>query len=368
MSSERSAGSPPGGNHPAQERAESGPDSPAEVVRRLAGGFSTTQILNTAARLDIAAQLADGPRSSVELARILPANPRALHRFLRMMVVLELLVEESDGSFGLSASGQLLRSDHPESLRDRILYIGAVNYPTAQAMLHSVQTGGPAFDHVFGESFFGHFARRPELGALFNRLMSQNAGGRVAGILGAWDFSGAGTIVDIGGGKGALLAAILEANPRAAGILFDTPEVIAEARTSLAGTDAGRRIDMVPGDLFRGPFPEGCDLYLLSHIIHDWDDARAKRILGHCRAAVQPDGRLLLIEEIMPARAADSPSTIANDFSMLLLTGGKERTEPEYRRLLESAGFRLVGITPFALRDASKNRKGNLAVLESRPV
>jgi SAM-dependent methyltransferase len=285
-----------------------------------------------------------------------------------MMAVLELLVEEGDGSFGLSPSGQLLRSDHPGSLRDRILYIGAVNYPAARAMLHSVQTGEPAFDHVFGEPFFDHFARRPELGALFNRLMTQNAGGRIAGILGAWDFGGVENIADIGGGQGALLAAILEANPRATGCLFDTPEVVAEARTSLAGNDAAERIDLMPGDLFRGPFPGGRDIYIMSQIIHDWDDKRAAGILRNCRAAVRHDSRLLLIEEIMPSRVADSPSTIANDFSMLLLTGGRERTEAEYRRLLESAGFRLVGTTPFAVDGAGRNRRGSFAVLECTPV
>ncbi len=349
-------------------QAEPRPEALADIVRRMAGGFSTTQILHTAATLNIADHLAQAPQSAVALAQALHAHPQGLHRFLRMMVVLDLLTQEDNGSFALSPLGQLLRSDHPESLRDRILYIGAVNYPTAGAMLHSVRTGEPAFDHVFHVPFFGYFAQQAELGAIFNQLMKQNVDERVAGIIGAYDFSRAKTLVDIGGGNGALLAAILDANPPIAGTLFDTPEVIAEARASFARSHVAQRIDMVSGDLFHGPFPEGGDLYLLSNIIHDWDDPRSQQILRHCRAAMRHDSRLLLIEEIMPARVVDSPATIANDFSMLLLTGGRERTEPEYRALLTSASFQLACVIPFALRSATKKRKGNWAILECKPV
>ena len=283
------------------------------------------------------------------------------------MVVLDLLIQDDNGSFGLSPTGELLRADHPESLRDRIIYIGAVNYPTAQAMIYSVQTGEPAFDQVFGVPFFGHFAQKPELGAIFNQMMRKNVGERIAGIISAFDFSGMKTIVDIGGGNGALLAAILDANPQAAGTLFDTPEVIADARASLARSGLAQRIEMVTGDLFRGPFPIGGDLYLMSNIIHDWDDTRSEQVLRNCRTAMRAEGLLLLIEEIMPARVGDSPATIANDFSMLLLTGGRERTVTEYQALLESAGFLLASVIPFALNNTSKTRKGNWALLECKP-
>lgn len=294
MSSDRRATSPLAAKKGSMKnRAESCPDSPADVIRRMAGGFSTTQILHTAAKLRIADHLVKGPRSAAELAQVLHAHPQALHRFLRMMVVLELLIEKSNGSFGLSAVGQLLRSDHPESLRDRIIYIGAINYPTAQAMLHSVQTGEPAFDHVFGVPFFGHLMQQPELGAIFNQLMNRNVIDRVAGIIGAYDFSNMKSIVDIGGGNGALLAAVLNANPHAVGTLFDTTEVIAEARIALARSDMARRIEMVAGDLFLGPLPKDGDLYLLSNIIHDWDDSHAEQILRNCRTAVRADSRLL---------------------------------------------------------------------------
>ena len=138
------------------------------------------------------------------------------------------------------------------------------------------------------------------------------------------------TIVDVGGGNGALLSAILAANPAAEGVIFDAPDVIVQARASLARSSVARRIDLVGGDLFRGPLPASGDLYVLSNIIHDWDDQAAEQILHNCRAAVRADGRLSIIEEVMPARVGDAPQTVANDYSMLLLTGGRQRTKPEF--------------------------------------
>jgi hypothetical protein len=333
-------------------------------MRRMVGGFSATQILNTAAKLGIADHLAKGPCSSTKLAQALNAHPQAFYRFLRMMVALELLVQESNGSFSLSSLGQLLRSDHPDSIRERIIFMGEINYPTAQQMLHSVKTGRPAFDHVFGVPYFGYFAQRPEIGAIFNRLMSGGINDRIAGIIASYDFSRIKTIVDIGGGNGALLTAILNANPYITGILFDTPEVITDARTRHMQGSVAERIKMVPGDIFRGPIAPDGDLYLLSNIVHDWDDQLAEKLLCNCRAAVRADSRLLLIEEIMPARVADSPGTISTDFAMLLFTGGKERTEQEYRSLLDIAGFQLLSVIPFETRST---RKENWAILECNP-
>ncbi len=244
------------------------------------------------------------------------------------------------------------------------MYIGEINYPTAQAMLHSIQTGSPAFDHIFGVPFFNYFAQKPEIGAFFNRLMSDGINDRIAGIIDAYDFGYIKTIVDVGGGNGALLTAILNAHPHVSGILFDTPEVIAEAGNRLVQSRVAERIEMVAGDIFGGPIPRDADLYLLSNIIHDWDDRFAEQILRNCSAAVQADSRLLLIEEIMPEHVADSPGTIGNDFSMLLLTGGKERTKQEYCTLLEITGFQLMSAIPF---ETQSKRKENWEILECKP-
>jgi hypothetical protein len=302
------------------------------------------------------------------LAKILNVNAQSLRRFLLMMTVLNLLTQTDQDSFKLSPLGQLLRSDHPESIRERINYIGEVNYPAAQGMSHAVQTGETAFEHVFGTPFFDFLAKRQDLGELFNRQMSQAVQDRIKGILSAYDFSQAATIIDIGGGNGALLMAILRAHPLACGVLVDVANVAAEARNSLASTEVASRVEIREGDFFQGPLPAGGDLYLLSNIIHDWDDRRALQILLNCRAVIPKTSRLLLIEQIMPLQAIDTPATVASDFSMLLLTRGKERTEPEYRALLSAAELELTKVFPIVGTRIYSGRKSNWVILESVPV
>lgn len=234
-------------------------------------------------------------------------------------------------------------------------------------MLYALQTGKPAFEHVFGTPFFEYLAQQPHLGRIFNHLMGMDVNNRVAGIVEAYDFARVTTIVDVGGGSGALLAAILRANPRAKGIIFDMAPVVADARESLSRTDLNRRIELVEGDLFADPLPPGADLYLLSRIIHDWDDQHAEQILRNCRAAARAESRLLLIEDVMPEHVSDAPATVGSDLTMLLYTGGAERTEPEYRALLAAAGFRLTAVIAFDPTRIYSGRKSNWAILECRP-
>jgi hypothetical protein len=340
--------------------------SPAQTMHRMAGGFAMTQVLHAAAQSGVADALRDDARSVSELAAALDLDACALERCLRMMVVLDLLVQVDLRVFMLSAVGRLLRADHPESMRNRILYIGAINYPTASAALYSVRTGKPAFDHVFGRPLFDYFTQQPAIGHLFNDLMKQGVDSRVLGILHAYDFSRARRIVDIGGGNGALLSRILAQALTSRGIVFDTADVVAEARMRLAGTEVGCRIGLVEGDLFQGMYRPGADLYLLSNIIHDWNDAQVETILCHCVTAMQEGSSLLVIEELMPDRGIDSPATIANDYSMLILTGGKERTETQYRALLERCGLVIATIIPFPVEAANNSRKGNLVLLDCR--
>jgi O-methyltransferase domain/Dimerisation domain len=338
--------------------------SPAQAMHRMAGGFAMTQVLHVAAQSGIADELGDEARSVNDVAAALDLDAHSLERFLRMMVVLDLLVQEDVRLFRLSAVGQLLRADHPESMRDRILYIGAISYPAASAALHSVRTGEPAFDHVFGRRFFDYLAEQPALGGLFNGLMKQGVHGRISSILQAYDFSRARRIVDIGGGNGALLSAVLVQAPALTGSVFDTAGVVAETRARLAGTELSRRIDLVEDDLFRGGYPQGADLYLLSNIIHDWNDAQAETILHPCVSAMPRDSSLLLIEELMPERVTDCPATIANDYSMLILTGGEERSEAQYRVLLDHSGLLVSSIIPFSVESEDSRHKGNWALLD----
>lgn len=353
-------------NSPLRPNAPAASESPAEAVMRMAGGFAMTQVLHTAVQTGIADFMGDRECTVEEIGRALNLDVHALNRFLRMMVVLGLLVQAEAERFGLSDAGQLLRGDHPKSMRERILYIGAVNYPVASAAIHSLRTGETAFEHVFGVPFFDHLAQRPELGRAFNGLMQQGIETRAAAVLSAHDFSSARYIVDLGGGNGALLSAILSNTEGTSGAIFDTPAVITEARQRLSGTALAPRIDFVKGDLFAGAYPVGADLYILSNIIHDWNDAQAEVLLRHCAQAMRDNSELLLIEETMPETVLDSPSTVANDYSMLLLTGGLERSEGEYQALLARSGLALFKVTPFAVRGSDQRRKGHWALLHCR--
>uniref|UniRef100_UPI000D3502E0 methyltransferase n=1 Tax=unclassified Variovorax TaxID=663243 RepID=UPI000D3502E0 len=341
-------------------------ESPAEAVTRMAGGFAMTQVLVTAVRAGIADFMGERECTADEIGRALGLDVRALYRFMRMMVVLDLLVETGDRRFRLSDAGQLIRADHPQSMHERIAYIGAINYPVAGAAIHSLRTGETAFDHVFGKPFFDHLAQEPALGRAFNGLMQRGVEARIAGVSGAHDFSQARHIVDLGGGNGALLASILASAPRSTGTVFDLPGVIAQARQRLADSPLGARIGFAEGDLFAGGYPAGADLYILSNIIHDWNDDQAQVILRHCAQAMGPGGELILVEELLPASVLDSPSTVANDYSMLLLTGGLERNEDEYRALLARSGLALFQVTPFAVRSNDRRRKGHWALLHCR--
>lgn len=340
--------------------------TPAEIVREMAGGFTLTQVVYTAVKLGIADYLKNGSMASHELARAVGADHQSLHRFLRMMVVLNLLLQKEDGGFILSALGELLRTDHPDSLCNRILYIGEVNYPAAQGMSHAVQNGEPGFDHIFGMPFFEYFSRNPPIGALFNELMSQGVEDRVAGIVTAYDFSKARTIVDVGGGKGTLITAILKANPQAAGILFDAPTVLAEAENYLAANGVAGRCRTVSGDFFHDTVPEGADIYILSNILHDWEDARVGQILNNCSGVMPPDGKLLVIEQLMPERFMDAPVTVASDLSMMLLLRGRERTEAEYEEILSQSELQVTAVIPFAATRIYNGRKTNWAIIESK--
>ena len=343
-----------------------GGDESVDKLHLMAGGFMTTQILCTAVGLGLPDRFHEAPMSAASLAALTNADVSSLRRFLFMMVVLGLLTQVDEDRFQLSDLGAYLRSDHPKSLAERLLYIGQVNYRAALGMSHAVTTGETAFGHIFGKSFFEFLGERRDVGGLFDRQMAEAARRRIRGVLSACDFANAKMIVDVAGGTGALLEALLRANPAARGTLVETVEVAAEAKKSLLSSKLASRMEIYACDIFQGPIPAGGDLYILSNVIHDWDDARALQILRTCRGAMSSENRLLLVEEILPTKALDAPATVASDFSMLLLTGGKERTEHEYRIMLESAAFELVSVKPFALTRAHNGRRTNWAVLECR--
>ncbi len=338
----------------------------ADTVRQMASGFARAQELYTAVKLGIPDELADGPKKAPALASAVKADPNALYRFLRVLVARNLLFQAEDGGFGLTPMGDLLRSDHHSLIRKIILYTFELYYPLS--MLYSVRTGRPSFADVFGMPVFDYHVEHPDLGALFDETRSRDLEERAAAVAGAYDFSGVETVVDVGGGRGILIGAILRACPRTRGVLFDLPAVAAETGRYFAGNGIGGRCETVGGDFLHGQVTPAADLYLLANIVHDWNDDDALRILRNCREAMRDDSRLLLIEQIMPDRVSDAPAVVGSDMSMLMLFGGAERTEGAYRSLLKNAALGVTAIVPFEPAHVLPGRKTNWAIVETRPI
>jgi hypothetical protein len=314
------------------------PDLPPWQLLRLLDGFVVTQLLYVAAELGVADVLATGPRSSREIADAVGADPVALHRVLRGLVIEDVLAEEPDGRFSLAPVGAAL-----VPLRGAAIVRGQLYYRSAAGLLDTVREGGTAFEHVYGERFFEHLGREPGHEAVFQASMAGRAEQEARDVAAAYDFSGTGHLVDVGGGRGILLATILQAVPGLRGVLLDRERAIPAAREHLDAAGVGERAECLAGDFFVD-VPTGADAYLLSRVLHDWDDEDATRILASCQRAMTPGTRLLVVEAILPERAKDGPAVIRMDVHMLLLLGARERTAPEFRVLLEQSGFRLQRI------------------------
>jgi O-methyltransferase/methyltransferase family protein len=319
--------------------------SPQRDLARLIDGYLTTQLLYVAARLGVADVLAGGPRTGSEIADVVGADPDVLARMLRGLVLEDVLAEDEDGRFGLTALGEGLRDGVPGSLRGAVLARGELYWSAAAGMLRASTDGGTAFQHVHGERFFDHLAGDPDRAAAFQASMADRAQREAADVVAAYDFAGLRAVVDVGGGSGVLLEAILGATPGLRGVLVDRAEAVDKARRRLTAAGLDARCQCVVGDFFDS-VPPGADAYLLSRVIHDWDDADAQRVLTTCREAMPVDARLLLVEAIVPERAHDGPEAVRMDLHMLMLLGARERTEAQFRRLLADAAFELGRVVP----------------------
>jgi hypothetical protein len=322
----------------------------AQVFFELMTGYRVSQALYVAAKLGIADLLAAGPRSAEDLAHTAGAHPASLHRLLRALVSVDVFAEDDDGRFALAEVGECLRTDAPDSQRATAIFYGDHrHWETWGKLLHSVQTGETGRGtHAVD---FAALAREdPEGAAIFNDAMTALTRTVDAAVASAYDFSRIRTLIDVAGGHGGLLTSLLRAHPHLRGVLFDIPPVIEGARARVEGTGVASRVELVAGSFFES-VPAGGDAYLLKWIIHDWDDERSVTILTNCRRAMGADGTLLLVERIVPARVqqtATHQSILFADLNMLALTGGRERSEAEYRSLLGAAGFRLARIIPTA--------------------
>ena len=325
--------------------------TPAATLLHLMTGYRAMQALYVAARLGIADLLKDGARGSEELARATGADARALHRLLRALASLGVFGEDADGRFAPSELGALLRSDVPGSLRAAAIFFGDErNWHAWGKLERSVMSGEPVWGPRGTQAFLEESARDPEGAALFNAAMTSLTSAFDAAVTAACDFSRLRALVDVGGGQGALLSSILGANPALRGILFDIPPVIENAKARIAEAGLAGRCELVAGDFFAS-VPVGGDAYVLKWVIHDWDDERSVAILRNCHRAMARDGRLLLVERVVPERidqSADTQGIVLGDLNMLLWTGGRERTAAEYGALLASAGFTPAGIVPTA--------------------
>ncbi|TQM37430.1 methyltransferase [Pseudonocardia cypriaca] len=323
--------------------------TPDARLARLTDGYVVTQLLWVAAELRIADELAGGPRTAEELAEKVGADAGALRRVLRGLAAEEVFEELPDRRFGLTATSELLREGVEGSQRGAVLARGGLYYGALAGLLDAVRDGGTPFERVHGMTFFQYLDAQPANSARFQGSMAVRAVREAAAVVEAYDFRRFRSLVDVGGGSGVLLREILGAAPQLSATLFDRPEVVRDAQLPAVG-----------GDFF-SDVPAGADAYVLSRVIHDWTDDEAVAILRTVRRAIPDTGTLLLVEAVLPERAADDPAAIRMDVHMLTLLGGQERTADEFAALLDVGGFRLDRVLPTGPRSG-------VHVLVARPV
>ena len=289
--------------------------------------------------------LADGPRTPEELASKVGVQPVPLLQVLRALAAEGLFTQGDDGRFGLTPAGETLVSGHPTAARDMVVTFGGpAMWQALGAMKEIVETGRTGFDLAHGQPIFDYVRQHPELEASLNRTMIAMHGGEPAAVAEAYDFAGVSRVVDVGGGLGTLLITLLQRHPHLTGVLYDAPSVVEQAGAAIDAAGLGDRFAAEGGDFFAS-VPAGGDAYVLSHVIHDWDEAACHTILRHCRSAMAPDGRVLIVEMVLPPGAEPHPGK-ALDVIMLVNTGGRERTADEYRELLAGAGLRMTRVVP----------------------
>jgi len=310
-------------------------------------GYQVSQAIHVAATLGIADLLADASRTSDELAVITNTHPPTLYRLLRALASVEVLHELDGRRFELTPLGEPLRSDVPGSMADLAAYMGRPYRLQAWGgLLHSVRTGENAFRNVHGTDVWTYRSTRPDESAIFDRAMTSLSRGATAALLAAVDFGGFRTVVDVGGGNGALLAAILTAHSHVRGVLFDQPHVVSGAAALLAHAGVADRCRTVGGNFFES-VPEHADAYVLRAVIHDWDDDASIRILTAVRHALADDGRVLIVE-YMIAPPNEGREAKFSDLNMLVGPGGRERTREEFAALLDASGLRLMRVVAAA--------------------
>jgi len=316
------------------------------TLLRIGLGFAAAQSLSVAAELGIADLLAAGPGTVEALAAATGTEPGALRRLMRLLAAEGIFAEDASGTFAQTPLSDALRAEASGSPRDFLRMIGREPFVAWGRLLDAVRTGRPSFELVFGAPRFDWLARNPEAAALFQAAMVALSRDVIEPIAAAYEFGGLGVVVDVGGGHGSLLSAILARHPGVKGILFDLPEGIAAAEAGLGGPLP--RCELVAGDFFES-VPEGADVYLMKKVLHDWSDDDAVRILVNCRRAMAQGGRVLVAETLVPPGNTPDPIKVM-DVNMLVVTGGRERTADEFAALFARADLIAGRILPAGSR------------------
>jgi len=318
----------------------------AQLIQMGAASWVSATVY-AAAKLGIADHLAAGPKSAAELAGATRTHAPALHRLMRTLAGLGILTERHEQRFALTPLGEALKTGAPGSARATLIaFCGEAFWHSWEEIVYSFETGKTGFEKAHGMPLFEYLAQHPEEASYFSEAMVGFHGAEPPAVATAYDFSGVKTVVDVGGATGNMLAAILSSHLEPRGVLFDRPHVVCDAPSLLKARGVEERVTIEAGDFFE-TVPAGGDAYLLSHIIHDWNEDQCLTILGHCRKVIKPDGRLLIVETVLPT--GDTPHQgKVQDMVMLVIPGGQERTEAEYGSLLGKAGFRLSRVVPTA--------------------
>jgi hypothetical protein len=327
------------------------------VLNRLLYGYTVSRAIQVVAQLGVADALKDETKGAAELAAAVGAESGALHRVLRALASVGLFTEVEPGRFALTPVGTQLRADVPGSLRAlACLYGTEVMLRSFDGLLESVRSGQPACEAAFGKPLFPYLAEHPQEAATFNAAMAAVTASDTASILAACDFSGLGTLVDVGGGQGSLLLAILEVNPGLRGVLFDQPSVVEAARERIRSAGLDERCELVGGDFFEA-VPAGADAYLVKNVLWDWDDDRAVEILRNCRRAMPAQARLLALEALIPPGDQYSFNKLVDLNLLVLGGGGRGRSQAQVESLFEAAELEIARVIP---------TRGRLTVVEGR--
>ncbi len=306
-------------------------------IQQILSSYIYTEMIYVAIELRLPDILDDVPRKAASLAEIVDVEPQAFNRFLQGLVMIGLIAED-DEQYTLTEVGKSLRTRESGSIRDLALFHREVGIPTWRELLYSIKTGKPSFEHVFGRSFFDYLEEHRLVGRTFNLSMNESTAIIADAISAEYDFTGIKIIADIGGGQGGLIGSLLKSHPSIEAILFESALAASDAEEYLRSIGVADRCVVMVGDFF-DRVPGGYDVYLLSHVLHDWSDDSALRILRNIRNAIPSHGKLLLVEALVQDSGDQSSFVIKRDLSMLVLTGGRERTEKEYNRLLNDARF-----------------------------